>query len=181
LRWGRPSRFAGREICLNSNQDTVTIVDVTDKSAPVMLSRTGYEGSAYTHQGWLTEDSRHFLVGDELDELRSGDNTKTFIWDVSDLTAPELVAKHAHDTAVIDHNIYVKGNLVFQSNYRALLHLLWGAAQQLPQPARSSASPHGACGPGYRADHWRNAYVPGRWPTPFRVLVISRSICRTVG
>jgi hypothetical protein len=55
----------------------VTIVDVTDKFAPVMLSRTGYEGSAYTHQGWLTEDSRRFLVGDELDELRSGDNTKT--------------------------------------------------------------------------------------------------------
>lgn len=121
---GPDTRFTGREICLNSNEDTLTIVDVTDKSAPVMLSRTGYEGSAYTHQGWLTEDSRHFLMSDELDELSSGDNTKTLIWDVSDLTAPELVAKHTHETTVIDHNMYVVGDLLFQSNYRAGLRVL---------------------------------------------------------
>ncbi|MGH3326776.1 MAG: choice-of-anchor B family protein [Streptomycetales bacterium] len=89
-----------------------------------MLSRTGYEGSAYTHQGWLTEDSRHFLVGDELDDLSFGGNTQTLVWDVYDLTAPTLIGKHSHETATIDHNTYVKGDLVFQSNYRAGLRIL---------------------------------------------------------
>ncbi|MGH3661575.1 MAG: choice-of-anchor B family protein, partial [Micromonosporaceae bacterium] len=121
---GPDTQHAGREICLNSNVDTLTIVDVTDKAAPVMLSSIGYEGSAYTHQGWLTEDSRHFLVGDELDELQFSHNTKTLIWDVSDLDAPRLVGKHTAETKAIDHNMYIKGNLLFQSNYLAGLRIL---------------------------------------------------------
>jgi hypothetical protein len=46
------------------NEDTVTIVDVTNKNAPVQLSRTAYEMTlfnVYTHQGWLTEDHNHFM------------------------------------------------------------------------------------------------------------------------
>jgi hypothetical protein len=46
------------------NEDTVTIVDVTNKTAPVQLSRTAYEMilfNVYTHQGWLTEDHNHFM------------------------------------------------------------------------------------------------------------------------
>ena len=65
---GPDNRFTGREICFNSNEDTLTIVDVTDKSDPTMLSRVGYDGSAYSHQGWLTEDGSHFLMGDGFDE-----------------------------------------------------------------------------------------------------------------
>jgi hypothetical protein len=38
--------YQGQEICFNSNENTVTIVDVTDKSVtPVMVSRTGYRGT----------------------------------------------------------------------------------------------------------------------------------------
>lgn len=121
---GPDTRFTGREICLNANEDTLTIVDVTDKSAPVQLARVGYSGSAYTHQGWLTEDSRHFLMGDEADELRNGHGTRTLIWDVSDLTAPVQTSSFTNDTTSIDHNLYVKGDLVFQSNYRSGLRVL---------------------------------------------------------
>ena len=121
---GPDADHAGREICLNSNEDTLTIADVTDKSAPVMLSRTPYPGRAYTHQGWLTEDSSHFLMGDEADEIRFGHGTKTYIWDVNDLDAPVLVDANEAQTRSIDHNLYVKGNLVFQSNYRAGLRVL---------------------------------------------------------
>ena len=42
--------YQGREICFNYNEDTLTIVDVTDKTAPVMIAREGYLGHAYTHQ-----------------------------------------------------------------------------------------------------------------------------------
>ena len=37
---GPDTRFTGREICFNSNEDSLTIVDVTDKAAPKQLSRT---------------------------------------------------------------------------------------------------------------------------------------------
>ena len=113
----------GKEICFNSNVDTLTIVDVTNKAAPVMLSRTGYDGSRYAHQGWLTEDQVYFLLGDERDE---GDatNTRTYMWDVSDLDDPALIGFHESTTTAIDHNQYVKGSYTYQSNYRAGLRIL---------------------------------------------------------
>ena len=47
---GPDTDYQGHEICFNYNEDTLTIVDVTDKSNMKMISRTGYEGAKYTHQ-----------------------------------------------------------------------------------------------------------------------------------
>ncbi len=121
---GPDAAFAGHEICLNSNEDTLTIVDVTNKQAPVMLSRTSYQGVGYTHQGWLTADSRYFLLDDELDEQNFQHNTKTYIWDVGSLTAPRLIGAYFASTAAIDHNQYIVGRYAYQSNYRAGLRIL---------------------------------------------------------
>ena len=114
----------GQEICFNSNEDTMTIVDVTNKSAPIQLSRTGYSGDGYTHQAWLTEDQRYLLVDDELDESNFGHNTYTYVWDVADLEAPLLLGHFTSPTPAIDHNQYVKNNVVFQANYRSGLRIL---------------------------------------------------------
>ena len=119
--------YLGREICFNSNEDTLTIVDVTDKANPVQISRTGYDGASYSHQGWLTADGRHFLMGDEADELRRGVTTTTLIWDVADLEAPRQFSRFVNDTTAIDHNLYVRGSRVFQSNYRSGLRILSAA------------------------------------------------------
>ena len=116
----------GKEICFNSNVYTLTIVDVTNKAGPVMLSRTGYSGSRYAHQGWLTEDQGYFLLGDESDETDNPDvtNTRTYMWDVSDLDDPALIGSHDATTTAIDHNQYVKGSYTYQSNYHAGLRIL---------------------------------------------------------
>jgi choice-of-anchor B domain-containing protein len=114
----------GQEICFNSNENTLTIVNVTDKDNPFEVSRTGYAGSGYTHQGWLTEDHRYFLVDDEMDEIQSGHNTRTYVWDVSDLENPFLTGFHDGRTAAIDHNLYIKDDNVFQANYRSGLNIL---------------------------------------------------------
>ena len=114
----------GQEVCLNSNTDTLTIVDVTDKNNPAQLSRTGYSGSGYTHQGWLTEDHAYFLLNDEADETGNGHNTRTYIWDVSDLDNPVLIGNHTATTPAIDHNLYIRGNYVYEANYRAGLRIL---------------------------------------------------------
>jgi choice-of-anchor B domain-containing protein len=122
--FGPDAAYVGREICFNSNEDTLTIVDVTDKSNPVQLSRTGYAGSAYTHQGWLTDDHVYFLLDDELDEQNSGHNTRTRVFNVSELTAPAFVEWHVGATTAIDHNQYVDGDFTFQANYRSGLSIL---------------------------------------------------------
>ena len=114
----------GKEICINSNEDTLTIVDVTDKSQPVQLSRTGYTGVGYTHQGWFTDDQVHFLVDDETDEINSGHGTRTYIWDVSDLDASQLIDTYTATTSATDHNQYVQGDYLYQANYRAGLRIL---------------------------------------------------------
>jgi len=121
---GPDAAHQGKEICFNSNEDTVTIVDVTNKNNPLQLSRTGYAGAQYTHQGWLTEDQTHFLLDDELDEQRNGNNTRTRVFDVSDLDAPSVVGFFDNSTVAIDHNLYVKGNYAFQANYRSGLRVL---------------------------------------------------------
>jgi choice-of-anchor B domain-containing protein len=122
---GPDTDHQGSEICFNANEDTLTIVDVSNKAAPVQLSRTGYPGSGYTHQGWLTPDQRYLLMGDELDELNFGHNTRTWIWDVSDLDNPAVANIYdSPDSGAIDHNLYTVGNYAFQSNYRAGLVVL---------------------------------------------------------
>lgn len=121
---GPDQRFQGHEILFSSNEDTLTVVDVTDKSAPKQLSRVPYEGAAYSHQGWLTPDQQHFLLGDELDEQEGGVNTTTYLWDVGNLTNPRLVGTHVAETEAIDHNLYTKGSKVYQANYRAGLRIL---------------------------------------------------------
>ncbi|MGI8839055.1 MAG: choice-of-anchor B family protein [Pyrinomonadaceae bacterium] len=114
----------GKEVCFSSNEDTLTIVDVTNKGAPFQLSRTPYAYSAYTHQGWLTEDQSNFLVDDELDERTFGCNTRTHIFNVSDLDAPSPSGFYEGTSTAIDHNLYVRGIYAYEANYRSGLRIL---------------------------------------------------------
>lgn len=121
---GPDTDYTGQEICFNSNTDTLTIVDVTNKAAPSQISRTGYQGYDYTHQGWLLDGQRYFLLGDEGDELSYGHKTRTYIWDLLDLDNPVLIDNYTGPNNSIDHNMYVKGNYVYQSNYSSGLQVL---------------------------------------------------------
>ena len=121
---GPDANYQGKEIAFCCNENTVTIVDVTDPMDATLISANSYEGVAYTHQGWLTEDQHYFITNDELDEQELGVNTTTFIWDVSDLAAPELIGTFVSEVAAIDHNMYVRDTLIYQSNYRAGLRVL---------------------------------------------------------
>jgi len=114
----------GKEVCFAANEDTLTIVDVTNKAAPVMLSRTTYPGVGYTHQGWLTGNHATFVLNDELDEVENGHNSRTRFFDVRDLDAPLLDFVFDGPTPAIDHNLYVIGNRVYEANYRAGLRIL---------------------------------------------------------
>ena len=111
--------YLDKEILIGSNENEVVIVDVTDKENPKKISSITYSDIGYTHQGWFTEDFKYFLLGDELDEQRKGVNTRTIIFDFTDLDNPVFHFNYLGPTAAIDHNGYVKGNLFYQANYTA--------------------------------------------------------------
>ncbi len=125
---GPDADHRGKEICFASNEDTITVVDVTNKSNPTMISRTGYNGQQYTHQGWLTADERYFLIDDELDELDRGDgvpdSTRTYVMDMMDLDNPTITGFHEASGAAIDHNQYIVDGYTYQANYTRGLRIL---------------------------------------------------------
>jgi len=121
---GPDTRYAGEEICFSSSELTFLISHVTDKENPYTIANIAYEGAYYSHQGWLTEDQRYFFMNDEGDELNTGNNTRTLIWNVEDLENPELLGHYEHDTIAVTHNLYIKGNLMYQANYTAGLRVL---------------------------------------------------------
>jgi choice-of-anchor B domain-containing protein len=50
--------------------------------------------------------------------------TRTLIWDMSDLDDPVIAAQYISDNKSSDHNLYIKGNLMYQSNYASGLRIL---------------------------------------------------------
>lgn len=121
---GPDTDHLGKQIYIGSNENKVVVVDVTNKLAPVLISNFTYTNTAYTHQGWLTEDHKYFILGDEVDEQSFGFNTKTVIVDMSDLDAPVLKWNYNGQTPAIDHNGYTKGNDFYLANYRAGLRIM---------------------------------------------------------
>ncbi|MGD8496308.1 MAG: choice-of-anchor B family protein [Gemmatimonadales bacterium] len=124
---GPDADYRGREICIGSNETAISIADVTDKDNPIAISTATYPTVGYAHQGWLTEDQRYFFLDDEGDESNPEfglNKTRTLIFDVSDLEDPILVKEHMGETFTIDHNLYIKGDLMYQSNYVSGLRIL---------------------------------------------------------
>ncbi|HSH03839.1 MAG TPA: choice-of-anchor B family protein [Anaerolineae bacterium] len=121
---GPDADYYGQEICFNANADTLTIVDVTDKSNPIQIERVGYNNHGYSHQGWLTPDHAYMIFGDELDERNLGHNTRTRIFNLTNLDVVPAPVIYDGPNGAIDHNLYTRGHYVFESNYRAGLYIL---------------------------------------------------------
>jgi choice-of-anchor B domain-containing protein len=111
----------------------------------------------YAHQGWITDDHKYFYMNDELDEIAgSTPRTRTLIWDVTDLDDPILAKEHMGTTAASDHNLYVRGNLMYQSNYVAGLRIFDISDPVNPQEvAYFDTVPFGENVPGF-AGTWSN-------------------------
>jgi choice-of-anchor B domain-containing protein len=122
---GPDARYHGREICFSSSETALGIADVTDKSKPRTLSIAAYPNVAYAHQGWLSDDHRHFFLDDEGDELAgTAPKTRTVVFDLTDLEDPVVAKEFYGSTAASDHNLYVNGRYMYQSNYVAGLRVV---------------------------------------------------------
>ena len=121
---GPDSDYTGREIYFGSNASHVVIVDVTDKSNPTQIASFQYPTTGYTHQNWLTEDHKYMLLGDEGDEFDFGFNTRTVVFDLTDLDNPSLHMEYFGETSSVDHNLYIIGDKVYLANYSSGLRVI---------------------------------------------------------
>ena len=129
---GPDTEHQGSEVCFGSNETSLSIADVSDKANPVALVSVSYPDVAYTHQGWLDEAQEYLYMNDELDEFNSQPNTRTLVWDVRDLDDPIIVTEFLHTTTASDHNLYVVGDFMYQSNYAEGLRILSIADRENP-------------------------------------------------
>jgi choice-of-anchor B domain-containing protein len=124
---GPDERYQGRELCFAANPssaviDALTIVDVTDKANPVMVSQV-FEGepNTYSHQAWLTPDQRYALHDDESDNGASSaaiqGRTRSRVFDLKDLEQPFLQSVYHGETRAPAHNLYTRGRYMYNANY----------------------------------------------------------------
>ncbi|RMF62699.1 MAG: choice-of-anchor B family protein, partial [Bacteroidetes bacterium] len=122
---GPDADYRDRELCFSANETAISIVDVTDKQHPKAIASGTYPNYGYVHQGWLTEDQRFFFQNDETDELNGNvERTRTLVWDLTDLDDPVLVKEYFGPTSATDHNLYVRGSLMYQTNNASGLRIL---------------------------------------------------------
>ena len=121
---GPDTDHQGEELCFSSSETSFTITNVEDKQQAFTIFNGSYSGNHYSHQGWLTEDHKYFFMNDELDERLAHTNTRTYVWDIEDLDAPSMIGYYEHNTVSVDHNLYVKNDLLYQANYTSGLRIL---------------------------------------------------------
>ena len=115
---GPHKEYRGNEICFNFNEDTVTIYDVTgNPRQPTRLARVTYDNASYVHSGALSKDHATLISTDEGDEQSHGIRSTLYIWDVRDLTSPELIGTYVAKSGAIDHNVYSENDALYHANY----------------------------------------------------------------
>ncbi len=154
---GPAPKLRGHELCFNSSETALGVADVTNKTHPVALAHVTYPNVGYAHQGWLTDDQKYFYMDDELDEIEGQVNgTRTLVWDVSDPTDPVLVTQHISKNRATDHNLYIVGNTVYESNYVSGLRVLDISDPKNPtEVGYFDTHPVGEDAPGF-AGSWSN-------------------------
>lgn len=115
--------YLGQEILLASNEDVVVIADVTDKENPQLIATVSQDNVGYIHQGWFDESHTIYYANDEFDETEFGFNSRTLVFDLTDLDNPVYTGPYFGPTQAIDHNLYVKDFDLYLTNYTAGLRI----------------------------------------------------------
>ena len=154
---GPDPEYQGREICVGSNETAISVADVTNKDSTSAISTASYPDYGYVHQGWFDEEQRYFYQNDELDEAQGkADHTRTLVWDMQDLDNPKLVNQLMLPEESIDHNLYVKGSTMYQSNYKSGLRILDISDRENPEEvAHFDTQPYDENGTGFQGS-WSN-------------------------
>ena len=106
------------------NEDHVAIVDVTDKTDMELISSIHY-AQVGVHPPRLVERRPNLGLTSTTNWTSStlGHGTRTYIADVSDLDNPVVLGYYEADNTSVDHNLYVRGDKVYASNYMSGLRM----------------------------------------------------------
>lgn len=113
---GQDATFHGSEILFSFTGSRLEIFDVSNKSAPSMVS--SIDAGDYEHQGWLSVDHQHLFINSEFDE------DWTHVVDVSNLSAPVYLGSMDGLRRAYDHNLYVKDDYIYAANYTSGLRVI---------------------------------------------------------
>ncbi|KAJ6584390.1 hypothetical protein B0H19DRAFT_1104904 [Mycena capillaripes] len=129
--YGPHAKYNGTDVCYSFNENSFTIYNISDLSAPEIISTTSYYGMIYSHQGWVVDEKNqtHLLLNDEDDEFQSSgwaydQRTVTYIWDIIDLEHPVLTGHYKSPAVAIDHNLYIHKGLAYEANYKSGLRIV---------------------------------------------------------
>lgn len=115
--------YQGHEVCFLASDDNVSIADVSNKAAPSIIERFTYPGIMRAHQGSMTADLHYWLMADMHDEMHHGHNTRTHIFDITDLDNPVVLGYYEMNTSAMDHSLFIVGDYVYEANLRAGLQI----------------------------------------------------------
>ncbi len=154
---GPDQEHQGKEICFGANENALSIADVTDKANPVALASASYPNVVYAHQGWISEDHKYFFSNDEGDEIAGvAPRSRTLVWDIQDLDDPVLIKEYLGETRATDHNLYVRGPYLYESNYVAGIRIIDVRDPANPREVGYfDTVPHGEDAPGFSGS-WSN-------------------------
>ncbi|HEX8298209.1 MAG TPA: choice-of-anchor B family protein, partial [Rubricoccaceae bacterium] len=126
---GPDATYAGRDLCFayqgepgSTFASELSVVDMTNKAAPARFETAEYPNVGYSHQGWLTSDSRYILINDEFDTSAQG--VRTVVMNATDLDNIEFAFNSYGSIATYAHNIFVKGRYAYTSDYTQGLRIL---------------------------------------------------------
>ncbi len=94
------------------------IYDLSDPSAPVLLSTITSDLIRFHHSGWVNEDETILIINDERPGGGAGLGDDFTIWDISDKAEPKLLSKFRDLESTI-HNVHIIKNKAYFSYYSA--------------------------------------------------------------
>jgi hypothetical protein len=96
-----------------------SIVDITNKAAPVRIADVTYPAPKLNHNCWTTEDKKYLFTTDEV----AGGFIR--IWDIRNPSNPVQVGSWSSGVPNSDvHNVQVKGNFLYASYYAEGVEIL---------------------------------------------------------
>lgn len=107
------------------HNSTIDVVDVNDKSNPVLITQIDDPGGN-THSSWLTEDDNYLIVCDEQNGLAAR------IWNIADMDDIFEVATYSANLQSLVHNPYIRGDFAFFSHNTEGLRVVDVADPTLP-------------------------------------------------
>ena len=106
-------------------ETAMDIVDISDKSAPTLITRLTYSGNN-THSSSMTMDGKYLMVADEQDGLPGT------MWNIEDLDDIYQVATYSANLVSLVHNPYIRDDFMFISHNTEGLRVLDVADPTVP-------------------------------------------------